>query len=451
MRVLTAAFAVTTLLATLPVLEAFSAERAAAREVLATVEERRTLDALGDAGGASVQRRTAFLEAGRIVEMASVASEPARCALFVLSSTRNLSFSASLVNAQQPAEVALALLRDGSEGGGAKVSENGLLLLHNCADSAEDPREAGVLARMNSARGTVTALGTTVPRSFDVGEFERRLRRELGLLDGPAPARIDLGPPLRAEPLSQRRARGAARARAAGASNVLVSEGRSDSVGEGVTELVLTRGCHTVGVYSADGSGAQDVDAELVDAETTERLDRDRSELPDAFLSVCVMRRRTVRVSWRGGLPAQKVLLEDAVSPVGAGIPEAYGERAAAGFAALFHERETASPTVEPIFETMGAQGTVELTIGVEPGRCYLAAAALIRGASRGMRLIAGDQARASVVETQAGNDAGLVHFCANSEDASLVVDVPGGSIAWVGAVWLLGAQTLNVARETEP
>jgi hypothetical protein len=453
-RALIAAFGVTALITTLPSVEARAAERAVAPQSVATVsaEERFVREALSDAGGALVQQRTAFLEAGRIVQLASVASEPTRCSVFVLLSTRNLSFSASLSGTKRPAEVALAQLRDATEGGTTtKNSENGLLLLHTCTEPNEAASEAGVLARMSSARGTVSALGTTVSRSLDVGDLERRLRSGLGLIDGPAPARIDLGPPLRAEPLTTRRARGSVRARAAGASNVLFSEGRSDAVGEGVAELVLTRGCHTVSVYGADGNAAQDVDAELVDAETAERIDRDRSELADAFLAVCVMRRRSVRVSWRGALPAQKVLLEDAVSAIGTGIPEAYGERAAAGFAALFHERETASPSVEPIFETMGAQGNVELTIDAEPGRCYLAAAALIRGASRGMRLVAGDAAKASLVEAQTGSEAGLVHFCTSSEKASLVVDVPGGSIAWVGGVWLVGAQTLGAAVQGEP
>jgi hypothetical protein len=95
----------------------------------------------------------------------------------------------------------------------------------------------------------------------------------------------------------------------------------------------------------------------------------------------------------------------------------------------------------------------------VEPDRCYVAALALMKGSSRGLRLSAVASARASTEEVPPTAGSPGVVFCAEGTDvARISVDVPGASVWWVLALWQLGTASAvpsdpasTAAQEGEP
>jgi hypothetical protein len=103
------------------------------------------------------------------------------------------------------------------------------------------------------------------------------------------------------------------------------------------------------------------------------------------------------------------------------------------------HARDLGGP---PVYSSLGVAGVTMLPIEVEPGACYLAAMATIRGDSLGMAM-AGEIGNQRVQDNPgAGGSGTAVAFCAGDEEhAVFEIETRG-----VGLVWLLGLwQTTRV------
>ncbi len=390
-----------------------------------------------------VRSTAAFLEAGQVLEVPLVPATPLRCGLAIIIADRRTTVDAVGAPLRDELEHGLEFEPSDRTSPAVATSENGLVIIDACRE--REPAER-VLLRMGSPRGAVTVFTASLPLGENTRVSEL-VARALDRVDGPSSRRADLGPPLSGGPFPSRKRRGRQRALRLGATNVLSTEATADPTGEGTIAMTLTRGCHTVRVMSAE-SLPRDVDAELWDAELERRFARDRSDLPDAHLSACVTTATAVAITWKGASPEGRVVIEDEITPIGEGIPSAFGAQAEASIAKLFHEREAPMPTVQPFSTALGSQGATELHLAVEPNRCYVAAITLSRGTARGLRVSAGDAARPSLVEVPRGVEAASVHFCAQRESALIHVDVPGASITWLLAVWLVGAEPHDPAMD---
>ena len=137
-------------------------------------------------------------------------------------------------------------------------------------------------------------------------------------------------------------------------------------------------------------------------------------------------------LAFRGALPGGRVVLHDAFFPIPRWARERHGPRALAAQVQAERRRlATASPG-PTLFETLGAQGSTQVTVEVERGSCYLATLALIRGTSRGLRLMARASAVTSYEEVPAPGEGAAVTFCADQDRVTLSADVPGVSVSWV-------------------
>lgn len=393
----------------------------------------RAVELVASAGASAPGSTVEFLEAGKFSVLGR--STARGCTVFVALATRGNAFGA-VANRAGDVEGAAADLSSGR----VVASENGLLVTSACDP---DEVERALVVRFGSPRGALAVVWASVPPELDVGELGDLLRRELGREDGPEAPRDGVSPPLVPAPLAKRRASAAEGARRRGATNVVSSSVTADRAGEGLLELPLTRGCHSLQVMSKTDGTRRDVDVELSETDGSRRW-RDRSDLPDGHLSICVAARRTFQLTFKGAPSLDTVIVDDAIFPLPEGVPDDFGARSVEELSELFFDREAPGPTTKPIVESLGAQGTSWLTFDAEPGRCYVGAIALLRGSSRGMRLSMGSGPRPSVVEASSGTDTVLAHVCADDATIPVRVDVPGGGVTWVFLGWLLGAAPLE-------
>jgi hypothetical protein len=292
---------------------------------------------------------------------------------------------------------------------------------------------------MTSARGAIEII---VARSDEAIAVAAAI---VGRDVGPTAPRGDPGPPLLPGPLAERRRRADERARAEGATNVLAIEAKAGPAGAGEVGLRLPAGCHRLDamaeltVSPAGLVPAIDLDVELRDGTSSEPVARDRGETPDARVEACVAETTELTLSFHGAPAHARVVIHDAVWPMPAWIPSRWGSRARAALAMTARRRSVKALGRGPMVEALGAQGSTTVPVAVEPGRCYFAAFALMRGHSRGLRLSAAAGARSSAEEVPPGSEAAGVTFCAEERSqARLSVDVPGSGVWWVLSVWLL-------------
>ncbi len=219
---------------------------------------------------------------------------------------------------------------------------------------------------------------------------------------------------------------------------------RAGAGGAGQAELALEGGCHRLDVMAEVPSTyphrATDVDAEARDA-SGKILARDRADVPDARLDFCLGEAGQVTVPFAGAAGAVAVTFSDARWPLPAHLPARWGPRARAGLAAALFRRRVPDPRGGPIFESLGAQGSTVLSMPIQPGRCYLAALAPVRGETRLLRIAAtvGDHvARDDAAERPEGV---ALSFCARSEAAvRFDADVRGNAAWWALVVWPMGS-----------
>ncbi|XYH94268.1 hypothetical protein ACMHYB_41500 [Sorangium sp. So ce1128] len=258
---------------------------------------------------------------------------------------------------------------------------------------------------------------------------------------GPVAPRGDPGRPAEPGPLDARVARAARRARAEGALRVVPTDMSSSVVGTGQFSVKLAEGCHRLDlmaeVPSATVRRATDLDAEAREAGTGRLLDRDRSDAPDARLDFCLGEPGVVELPFLGAAGPVKVVLSDAQWPMPPFVPGHFGARARGNLAAALHRRHAPAPRAQPIAEAVGAQGDTLVPVQVEPGRCYFAAAALVRGELRALRLSVELGDHAGRDDAGDSSEGAGVAFCSELEEsAALRVGARGSSPVWVLAVW---------------
>jgi hypothetical protein len=407
---------------------ALAALSVAGRAEATLTDDAAKVAALHQADGLTLERaETRFLEEGRTVEVAL--SSAGRCRTVTLIAARSVSFVAIGSGASESGEDLLAELDDAASKRRVE-SSSGLIQLSGCDGALER-----ALVKMTSPRAALEVRASVGERVADDPT------EVLGRAAGPVGVRAEVGPPLAVGAVSERRQRAELGAKADGATNVLASEHRADALGTGRVDLKANAGCHRYFVVAEapEVSSALDVDAELRSAESGARLARDRGETPDARLDACFGKTTDVALAFAGAAPKGRVVVLDALFPLPEGIPEHWGDRARAGLASALRKRLRRGPKSGPIFETLGAQGSVVTAMPTEPGACYVAALGVARGAPRGMRLAVRTPPRAVTEEVPAGVDGASVTFCATSHDGSeLRVDAPGAALGWVLSVWRL-------------
>jgi hypothetical protein len=256
--------------------------------------------------------------------------------------------------------------------------------------------------------------------------------------------RGDPGGPLEPGPIAERVARAERRARAEGAARVVKTVTRATPSGVGRVQLKLGEGCHRLDLM-AEVPGvvprrATDLDAEAYVQETSRLLARDRADVPDARLDFCLGEQTVVDVGFAGASGATPVTVSDALWPTPTTVSAHWGPRARAGFAGALIKRHAPPPTEAALLESVGVQGVTQVPLAVEPGRCYLASVALIRGDARAIRMSAtlGDSAPHD--EALERPEGAAIAFCAGTERSAVIdVDVRGNGPWWALSVWGMG------------
>ena len=293
---------------------------------------------------------------------------------------------------------------------------------------------------MRSVRGALEVL--VARSSAPLGDLGDVLPERAA---GPLAPRGEPGTPADPAPLPERVARAERRARADGAAKVTRTATRASASGAGQLELRLAEGCHRLEVMAkvpdVSPRRVTDVDAELREPEEDRVLARDRAEAADARLETCVGEATRVELTYAGASGPVEVTVSDASWPLAEGIPVHWGARARGGFAGALRRRRTPEPREQPVFESVGVQGATMVPIAIEPGACYLASVALIRGDSRGFRLAADVGGRSPHDEVVDRPEAAAIAFCSESEtSARLEVETRGSAPWWALVVWQLGA-----------
>ncbi|WP_437285150.1 hypothetical protein [Sorangium sp. So ce406] len=313
-------------------------------------------------------------------------------------------------------------------------SAAGAAMITRCGPAREELRR--VTVDMLSSRG---ALDVVVAASSGVLDRVESILPERAF--GPVAPRGDPGRPAEPGPLDARVGRAARRARADGALRVVPTDMRASVVGTGQFSVKLSEGCHRVDlmaeVPSATVRRATDIDAEAREAGTGRLLDRDRSDAPDARLDFCLGEPGVVEIPFLGAAGPVKVVLSDAQWSMPPYVPGHFGARARGNLAAALHRRHAPAPRAQPIAEAVGTQGDTLVPVQIEPGRCYFAAAALVRGELRALRISAELGDRAARDDAGDRSEGAGVAFCSDLEEsAALRVAARGNSPVWALAVW---------------
>lgn len=398
--------------------------------------------------GTTVDRRPPlFLERGGATPVRlsdtgkAAASKPAACTTVVLLAPRtsDIAFLTDGTGERAPPPASLPLGHPAipQDETGVIRSRGGVATLSRCGkQQAAHPLETeGLLVQSLSQR---TAVEVLVVRSQAPIEAADAILPERAV--GPSAPRGDAGRPLDPGPIADRLARVDRRSREAGAERVARVAMRASAAGGGTFVVKLGEGCHTLDVLADVPPSPQrgtDVDAEARAGEGGRLLGRDRGEAPDAHLDFCLGEPTEVEVGFIGASGAVDVSLVDAVWSLPPGIPSGWGPEVRGDIAAALRRRHAPGLPPEPIATVMGVQGETLVPIAVEPGECYVAVAALVRGEGRAMRLAVeiGDRAPRDEIVDRA--EAAQVAFCATTEDrAALRVGARGAQPWWLGMVW---------------
>ncbi len=321
--------------------------------------------------------------------------------------------------------------------GGAIHSRAGVATLERCGkEQAANPLEnERLLIQAVSPR---TAVEVLVVRSAAPLEAVESVLPERAV--GPSAPRGDAGRAIDPGPLGERLQRAEKRAREAGASQVLKVGMNASALGTGQFVVKLSEGCHTLDVVADLPQGparATDVDAEAHVSEGGRTLARDRGESTDAHLDFCLGEAGEVDVSFIGAAGPVSVTLVDAFWPLPTGIPTEWGPQARGDVAAALRRRHAPVLPPEPIDTIMGVQGETLAPFAVEPGQCYLAVVALVRGDARALRVAVEIGDRAPHDEIADRPEAAQISFCATTEDrAALRIEARGPQPWWVALLW---------------
>ena len=316
-------------------------------------------------------------------------------------------------------------------------SAGGAAVISRCGASWLDLKR--ITIEVTSPRAAVEVL---VARSAAaLGEIQDALPERAA---GPSAPRGDPGGALEPGPIAARVDRAERRARAEGAARVVKTVTRATASGIGRIQLKLGEGCHRLDLMAEVPSvvprRATDLDAEAHVQETSRLLARDRADVPDARLDFCLGEQTVVDVGFAGASGATPVTVSDALWPTPSTVPVRWGPRARAGFAGALNKRHAPAPTEDAILESVGVQGVTQVPLAVEPGRCYLASVALIRGEARSIRMSMTLGDRAPHDEALERPEGAAFAFCAGTERSAVIdVDVRGNGPWWALSVWAMG------------
>jgi hypothetical protein len=382
----------------------------AARAELREVAER-VAQAWREGGAYVVVDRTRFLndDESAPVILPPLPASPAECTTVVLLGARGLGFHANLS-------------RGGPDEGVERIpSEAGALSFERCGDAM--PRRIAVTA--DSGRGAVELVVARSPRGV------KPLREVLPerASGAAAPASEPGSLPVLSTP-AHRADLAEARARRDGATVATRATWGARASGGGSGADMLAPGCHVIELLAPDpratapdGRGKLDLDAEMRDASGDRVLARDRSDAPDARLSVCVGEDTAIQVAFVGA-PSRAPVLEAHWSwPLPAHLPSAWGAEAVARMAHVLLTRRADQLPREPAVLLQGGPGLTPLAIRVQPGACYVALLAVTQGSARTITLRARVGTRESLDDRGPDENGGLVAFCAEASHAA-VIDV---------------------------
>ncbi|MEO6600943.1 MAG: hypothetical protein ABIQ16_13775, partial [Polyangiaceae bacterium] len=290
----------------------------------------------------------------------------------------------------------------------AEASISGASEVTRCGNGK--PYLAGVVVEMRSPRGVVEALISNAPGVVPkLAELmpSRDPGLELPLGDpGPRPVLA---------PLAERLQLLAARARREAAQSERIEHWQAGDEGTGAGPLLLDVGCHELSLL-ADSAPAPnpvvDLDLELVDAESGVRLGVDRAEDADGSLSVCLGAPVRAELRFVGSPPKAELSLVHVRFDLPLGLPGGWGPEARARMAKLALSARL-SPKKQPIYSSLGVQGTTTLPLEVEPGVCYSALLVPLRGEVRSLSLSARARAAGEVPRGAADGEGSAVAFCA--------------------------------------
>jgi len=197
--------------------------------------------------------------------------------------------------------------------------------------------------------------------------------------------------------------------------------------GAGTGELTLEPGCHSVQLFAVDPRavrpgrrGKLDLDAEMRDGTDDRMLARDRTDAPDAQLSVCVGESTHVGVLFAGSPPGAPVLVAHAAWALPDHLPTIWGSEARGRMAHVLLARHVTSLPSDPVQLAQGGYGLTPVPLSVEPGACYLALVTLVKETTRSLGL------RVHVGTSDASDDRGIdqdgaaVAFCAGQRTHAL-------------------------------
>jgi hypothetical protein len=197
--------------------------------------------------------------------------------------------------------------------------------------------------------------------------------------------------------------------------------------GAGTGELTLDPGCHSVQLFAVDPRalragrrGKLDLDAEMRDGADDRMLARDRTDAPDAQLSVCVGESTHVGILFAGSPPGAPVLVAHAAWALPDHLPAVWGSEARGRMAHVLLARHVTSLPSEPVQLAQGGYGLTPVPLSIEPGACYLALVTLVKETTRALGL------RVHVGTSDAADDRGIdqdgaaVAFCAGQRTHAL-------------------------------
>jgi hypothetical protein len=301
---------------------------------------------------------------------------------------------------------------------------------------------------MRSPRGVVEILVAQGPRPLPP------LLRTLAHRDpGPAAPLGRSGPRPISAPLRDRADALERRARREGARDVgsrLVSAERD---GSGEIPLRLDAGCYrldVLGVPTPEGwPRGVDLDAELAFVPEGTLAAQDRTESADASLSFCVGARKLARLRFAGTIPSSPVVALIARWDLPTGLPASWGPGARAQIAEAVRRHHLRDLGGSPVYSSIGVAGVTVLPLEVEPGACYLAAIAPIRGEPLGIALAAQADTQRAEDNPGASSSGTAVAFCAGQAERALIdVEARGIGLVWLLGVWQTGRMPIGEVAE---
>jgi mRNA-degrading endonuclease toxin of MazEF toxin-antitoxin module len=217
------------------------------------------------------------------------------------------------------------------------------------------------------------------------------------------------------------------RARRDGASVTARSTIEAGVDGSGVGEATLPPGCHTLELFAVDPRvlhpsrrGKLDLDAEMRESTDDRLMARDRTDAPDAQLSVCVGESTHVGVTFAGAPPGSQVLVTHAAWSLPEHLPTLWGTEAMGRMAKVLLARHVTTLPGEPVQVAQGGYGMTPVPLSLEPGSCYLAVVGLSKESARSLGLVV-RVGTFDATDDRGIDDAGAaVAFCAGQRTAAL-------------------------------